>query len=130
MLQVREIESLKAIKELYLKYVHRMKQNVPKSELGIMLKNTFSTEFMSIRQFAHEVTRARIMGNHKIPEVAQSARITQDKVYKPIFKESEALKIREKPVLEQLAFWETTLKRMRAKKEGVVEMYSKLNGGS
>ena len=125
MLQVREIESLKAIKELYLKYVHRMKQNVPKSELGIMLKNTFSTEFMSIRQFAHEVTRARIMGNHKIPEVAQSARITQDKVYKPIFKESEALKIREKPVLEQLSFWETTLKRMRAKKEGVVEMYSK-----
>ena len=125
MLQVSEIESLKEIKELYLKYVGRMKQSVPKSELGIMLKNTFSKDFMSIREFAHEITRARIMGNHKIQEVAQASRVTQDKVYKPIFKESELLKIREKPVLEQLSFWETTLKRMRAKKEGVTQMYSK-----
>ena len=125
MLQVSEIESLKEIKELYLKYVGRMKQSVPKSEIGIMLKNTFSKDFMSIREFAHEITRARIMGNHKIQEVAQASRVTQDKVYKPIFKESELLKIREKPVLEQLSFWETTLKRMRAKKEGVTQMYSK-----
>tara|TARA_R100001530_G_scaffold28480_1_gene22526 strand:- start:1494 stop:5294 length:3801 start_codon:yes stop_codon:yes gene_type:complete len=127
MLQVGEIESLKEIKELYLKYVGRMKQSVPKGELMIMLKNTFNKEFMSIRQFAHEVTRARIMGNHKIPEVAQASRVTQDKVYKPIFKESEALKIREKPVLEALKFWETTLARIKAKKEGVAKFWSRFD---
>ena len=119
MYQVHEIESLKFIKDQYLKYLKANKQSVPKSEIGIMLKNTMNNDgVFSLSGFSKEVTKAMVMGEHAVPEVAQAARFSKKNFYDRLFKEANELKIREQPILHELNFWKYHLKEMQRMKSG------------
>jgi hypothetical protein len=77
---------MKDIKEQYMKYIARVQGAYPKTELGINMHNIMNSQ-MSLAQFSKEVTLTRLKGmQNDIPEIAQAARITQDKVYGPIGK--------------------------------------------
>ena len=127
MMRVGEIESHKMLKDQYLKYVQRQQtvtgDAVPKTDIGMMFKNRSkqkqSEGWLTETQFSKETTIARLNSfDHAIPEVAEAARITQKKVYEPLFKEANLLKIRELPVESELKFWQDTLKDIRKKGEG------------
>ena len=129
MMEVGNIEAMKGIKDQYLKYINRVQGAAPKTELGINLHNKFNNEHMSISQFAQEVTKSRLNKmQHEIPEVAQAARITQEKVYGPLGKEMQELGIRKLPIEREINFWKSTLERMKQKNEGTVNFKSKVDG--
>jgi len=124
MMRVGEIESHKMIKDQYLKYVQRQQletgATVPSTDFMMMFKNrgkdAQSQGWLNQTQFSKEITIARLNSfDHAIPEVAEAARITQKKVYEPLFKEANLLKIRELPVESELKFWQDTLKDIRKK---------------
>ncbi len=134
MMRVGEIESHKMIKDEYLKYVQRQQletgSSVPKTDFMMMFKNrgkdAQSQGWLNQTQFAKEITIARLNSfDHAIPEVAEAARITQKKVYEPLFKEANLLKIRELPVESELKFWQDTLKDIRKKGLGARTFKSK-----
>ena len=134
MMRVGEIESHKMLKDQYLKYVQRQQKetgaSVPKTDFMMMFKNrgkdAQSQGWLTESQFAKRVTIARLNSfDDAIPEVAEAARITQKKVYEPLFNLANELKIRELPVRSELAFWEAQLKNLRTKKEGSVSFTSK-----
>ena len=55
------------------------------SDLGILTKNTISPTGYSINGFSKEIAKARIKGNHDIPEIAASSRYIYDNLYKKLF---------------------------------------------
>ena len=133
MMEIGVLNSMREIKDLYLKYLERTKQKVPTTDIGITLKNTLTkntnSEKMSLREFSYEITKARIAGNHEIAEVAAAARRTNDLVYKPLFDEVKALKMREIPIRAELNFWENILKDMRTKTGETYKTFtSKIDG--
>ena len=74
MREVGSIEAMKGIKEQYLLYINRVQGKTPKTELGINLHNRFNGEYMSLQEFATEVTKTRLTKmQHDIPEVAAAA---------------------------------------------------------
>ena len=127
MLRVGEVQSHNLIKEQYLLYVKREQgaHKVPKTNLGTMVHNKYNNEFMSLNEFSVEVTKARLNKGSDIKEVDAAYRISEAKVYKPLFEQSNLLKIREMPVLQELNFWSKILKGIRAKKEGTYKYWSK-----
>ena len=130
MMEVGNIEAMKAIKEQYLKYIARTQGSSPKSEIGINLHNQFNNK-MSLAEFSREVTKTRLKGmQHDIPEIAESARISQSKVYGPLGEEMQNLGIRKLPIERELKFWESILKTMKTKKETTVNFKSKVDGQS
>ena len=131
-LRMREapsIEAMKEIKEQYLLYVNRVQGKTPKTELGINLHNRMNGEYMSLQEFATEVTKTRLNKmQHDTPEVAAAARVTQDKVYGPLGKEIQDLGIRKLPIERELAFWKSTLENMIKKGEASKSFKSKVDG--
>jgi hypothetical protein len=84
---------------------------------------------MSLAQFSKEVTLTRLKGMQSdIPEIAQAARITQDKVYGPIGKEMQELGIRKLPIERELNMWKDILEQMKKKGEGTFTRTSKVDG--
>ena len=138
MMRVGEIESHKMIRELYENYIKRVQgfDKLPKTNLGLNLHNRLTKhtqegvlDRMSLAQFSHEVTRARLNGfTHDVPEVASAARATQKKVYGPLFEKIQQLKIREMPIISELRFWQEQLKSMKKKGEGSKTYTSKVDG--
>jgi hypothetical protein len=128
MREVGSIEAMKEIKEQYLLYINRVQGKAPKTELGINLHNRFNGK-MSLQEFATEVTKTRLNKmQHDVPEIAAAARITDEKVYKPIGKEVQELGIRKLPIERELAFWKSTLENMIKKGEGTKSFKSKVDG--
>ena len=131
-LRMREalsIQAMKGIKEQYLLYVNRVQGKTPKTELGINLHNRMNGEFMSLQEFATEVTKTRLNKmQHEVPEVAAAARITQDNVYGPIGKEVQDLGIRKLPIQRELNMWKSILENMIKKGEGTFTTTSKVDG--
>tara|TARA_R110002153_G_scaffold182269_1_gene335592 strand:+ start:444 stop:3671 length:3228 start_codon:yes stop_codon:yes gene_type:complete len=126
MMRVGEIESHKMIKDQYLTYVQRQQKttgaNVPKTDLMMMFKNRGKTAqsqgWLNQDQFAKEISIARLNSfDHAIPEVAEAARITQKKVYEPLFQLANDLKVREAPVLSELKFWQKQLENLLKDKQ-------------
>ena len=70
----------------------------------MMFKNRRTEGWYSLDEFSQQVTIARLKGTHDVPEIAEAARITSEKVYKPLFKLVNELKIREIPVIAELNF--------------------------
>ena len=100
-------------------YLKENKQTVPKSEIGIMLKNTMNNDgALSLSGFSKEVTKAMVAGEHAVPEVAAAARFSKKNFYDRLFKEANELKIREQPILHELNFWKYTLQEMKRTKSG------------
>jgi hypothetical protein len=138
MMRVGEIESHKLVKDEYINYIKRVQgtEKVPQTNLGLALHNKMTKntqpqmmDRMSLDQFSHEVTRARLNGfNHAVPEVSNAARHTQKKVYGPLFEQIQQLKIREMPIISELRFWESQLKTMRKKGEMSKTYTSKVDG--
>jgi hypothetical protein len=138
MMRVGEIESHKLVKDEYVNYIKRIQgiEKVPGTNLGLALHNKLTQntkpglmDRMSLDQFSHEVTRARLNGfSHSVPEVANAARHTQKKVYGPLFEQIQQLKIREMPIISELRFWESQLKTMRKKGETSKTYTSKVDG--
>jgi len=138
MMRVGEIESHKLVKDEYINYIKRIQgiEKVPGTNLGLALHNKLTQntkpglmDRMSLDQFSHEVTRARLNGfSHSVPEVANAARHTQKKVYGPLFEQIQQLKIREMPIISELRFWESQLKTMRKKGETSKTYTSKVDG--
>jgi hypothetical protein len=138
MMRVGEIESHKLVKDEYINYIKRVQgtEKVPQTNLGLALHNKMTKntqpqmmDRMSLDQFSHEVTRARLNGfTHAVPEVSSAARHTQKKVYGPLFEEIQQLKIREMPIISELRFWESQLKTMRKKGEMSKTYTSKVDG--
>jgi hypothetical protein len=137
MMRVGEIESHKLIKDEFEKYIARIQGSraVPKTDLGLNLHNKLTKDTpggfmdrMSLAQFSHEVTRARLNGfSHPIQEVSAAARHTQDKVYGPLFEKIQQLGIREMPVETELLFWKSQLDAMRKKGETFRNYTSKVD---
>ena len=131
-LRMREalsIQAMKGIKEQYLLYINRVQGKTPKTELGINLHNRMNGEFMSLQEFATEVTKTRLNKmQHEVPEVAAAARITQDNVYGPIGKEVQDLGIRKLPIQRELNMWKSILENMIKKGEGTFTTTSKVDG--
>ena len=129
MMRVGEIESHKMVKDQYTKYVQRQQletgASVPRTDIGMMFKNRKTEGWYSLDEFSKEVTIARLKGTHDIPEVAEAARITSEKVYKPLFNQVNELKIREIPVIAEIKFFESELKRLRKQGQGSVTYKSK-----
>jgi len=138
MMRVGEIESHKLVKDEYINYIKRIQgvEKVPSTNLGLALHNKLSKDTkpglmdrLSLDQFSHEVTKARLNGfSHDIPEIAAAARHTQKHVYGPLFEQIQQLKIREMPIISELRFWESQLKSMRKKGETSVTYTSKVDG--
>lgn len=138
MMRVGEIESHKLVKDEYINYIKRIqgREKLPGTNLGLALHNKLTQhtkpglmDRMSLDQFSHEVTRARLNGfSHAVPEVSSAARHTQKKVYGPLFEEIQQLKIREMPIISELRFWESQLKTMRKKGETSKTYTSKVDG--
>ena len=124
-MKVDELEAHMAVKNKYLEYVGRVQgENAkPKSNIGLHLHNKLTPNYLTLSEFSQEVAKARILKKHDIPEVYESARIYGDKVYDKLWKEIDELGIREMPVLKELALWEETLKKMKLKKEKIVDFY-------
>ena len=137
-MRVGEITSHRLIKDEYEKYIARMQgeEKVPTTGLGLNLHNRLTKhtdeglmDRMSLAQFSHEVSRARLNGfSHPIQEVSAAARHTQKHVYGPLFEQIQQLKIREMPIISELRFWEAQLKGMRKKGEGSRTYTSKVDG--
>jgi hypothetical protein len=128
MREVGSIEAMKDIKEQYMKYIARVQGAYPKTELGINMHNIMNSQ-MSLAQFSREVTLTRLKGMQSdIPEIAQAARITQDKVYGPIGKEMQELGIRKLPIERELNFWKGTMETMKKKGETSKSFKSKVDG--
>ena len=134
MMRVGEIESHKMIKDQYLTYVQRQQKttgaNVPKTDLMMMFKNRGKTAqsqgWLNQDQFAKEISIARLNSfDHAIPEVAEAARITQKKVYEPLFQLANDLKVREAPVLSELKFWQKQLENLLKDKQSSKTFKSK-----
>lgn len=138
MMRVGEIESHKLVKDEYINYIKRIQgvEKVPSTNLGLALHNKLTKDTkpglmdrLSLDQFSHEVTKARLNGfSHDIPEIASAARHTQKHVYGPLFEQIQQLKIREMPIISELRFWESQLKSMRKKGETSVTYTSKVDG--
>ena len=130
MMRVGEIESHKLVKDQYINYIKRTQSEnaVPSTNVGLAFHNKMTPNRYSLDEFSHEVTKARIKGGSDIPEVDKAYRITQEKVYGPLFEEIQKLKIREMPVISELKFWESQLKAMKKKGEGSKTFTSKVDG--
>jgi len=133
MMRVGEIESHKMVKDQFLNYVKRQQaetgSSVPKTNIGLAIKNKLTDGYYSLDQFAKEVTIARLNGmTHDVPEIAAAARNTDEFVYKPLFQQIKDLKIRELPIISELRFWEAQLKQMREKGLGSKTYKSKIDG--
>lgn len=138
MMRVGEIESHKLVKDEYINYIKRIqgREKLPGTNLGLALHNKLTQhtkpglmDRMSLDQFSHEVTKARLNGfNHAVPEVSAAARHTQKHVYGPLFEQIQQLKIREMPIISELRFWESQLKSMRKKGETSKTYTSKVDG--
>ena len=87
MLEKDVIVAQKEIENLYLKYLHRLGINAPRTKVGMNFINRLTPGKYSLREFAKEISIARINhGKHSIPEIAEAARFTQDLVYEPFLK--------------------------------------------
>ena len=129
MREVPSIEAMTSIKEQYLLYINRVQGKTPKTELGINLHNKFNGDFMSLAEFATEITKTRLNKmQHDVPEVAAAARVTQNKVYGPMGKEVQELGIRKLPIERELNMWKSILETMRKKGEGTFTSTSKVDG--
>ena len=138
MMRVGEIESHKLVKDEYINYIKRIQgvEKLPGTNLGLALHNKLTQhtkpglmDRMSLDQFSHEVTKARLNGfNHAVPEVSAAARHTQKHVYGPLFEQIQQLKIREMPIISELRFWESQLKSMKKKGETSKTYTSKVDG--
>ncbi len=128
MREVGSIEAMKDIKEQYMKYIARVQGSHPKTEIGLNMHNIMNSQ-MSLAQFSREVTLTRLKGmQNDIPEIAQAARVTQDKVYGPIGKEMQELGIRKLPIERELNFWKGTMDTMKKKGETSKSFKSKVDG--
>ena len=128
MREVGNIEAMKGIKEQYQLYVNRVQGKTLKTELGINLHN-LSGEFMSLAEFSREVTKTRLMKmQHDVPEVAAAARISDEKVYKPIGNEMQELGIRKLPIERELNMWKAILETLTKKGEKSFVRKSKVDG--
>ena len=89
MMRVGEIESHKLVKDQYINYIKRTQSEnaVPSTNVGLAFHNKMTPNRYSLDEFSHEVTKARIKGGSDIPEVDKAYRITQEKVYGPLFEE-------------------------------------------
>ncbi len=131
MYQQWEIENMRFVKEQYLKYLKRTNQigqDKNMSDLGILTKNTISPTGYSINGFSKEIAKARIKGNHDIPEVAASSRYIYDNLYKKLFDQANELKIRQQPVEHELNFWKGQLERFKEQKMGKSDYYEPSSG--
>ena len=130
MMRVGEIESHKLVKDQYINYIKRTQSEnaVPSTNIGLAFHNKMTPNKLSLDEFATAVTKARINGGSKIKEVDAAYRITQEKVYGPLFEQIQNLKIREMPVKSELTFWESQLKTMKKKGEGSKTFTSKVDG--
>jgi hypothetical protein len=138
MMRVGEIESHKLVKDEYINYIKRVQgsNKVPSTNLGLALHNKLTQntksgvkDRLSLDQFSHEVTKARLNGfSHDVPEVSSAARHTQKHVYGPLFEQIQQLKIREMPIISELRFWESQLKSMKKKGEMSKTYTSKVDG--
>jgi hypothetical protein len=128
MREVGSIEAMQEIKNQYLKYIARTQKSFPKTEIGVNLHNRFNNN-MSLAEFSREVTKSRLSGmQHEIAEVAEGARISQNKVYGPIGKEMQEMGIRKLPIERELNFWKATLDTMQKKGETTKSFTSKVDG--
>ena len=130
MMRVGEIESHKLVKDQYINYIKRTQSEnvIPSTNIGLAFHNKMTPNRFSLDEFATAVTKARINGGSKIKEVDAAYRITQEKVYGPLFEQIQKLKIREMPVTSELRFWESQLKAMKKKGEGSKTFTSKVDG--
>ena len=119
-MRVDEIVAQMEVQNKYLEYISRVQGEnaVPKTRIGMALHNKLTPNRLSLDEFSREVSKARILKKHDIPEVDASARIYGDKVYDKLFKDIDELGIRSMPVEKELALWNETLKRIRKKGEG------------
>ena len=113
--EVAVIESMKDIKNIYLRYLESIGQTKPKTEAGINWRNSFSKEGMSMSQFSNEIVRARIMGKEYKGNsfVIEAARVTEEKVYGPLMKQIQKYKLREEPVLAEIRTMESILQMFK-----------------
>ena len=111
------IEAHKLMEDLFTKYLDRIGRSlVTGSNLEMNLTQRFSTNTMSLNQFSKEITKARLNNlSHDIPEVAEAARITQEKVYRPFLEALNKYGVRLEPIERELRFWEDVLYRMKKK---------------
>ena len=130
MMRVGEIESHKLVKDQYINYIKRTQSEnaVPSTNIGLAFHNKMTPNRLSLDEFATAVSKARINGGSKIKEVDAAYRVTQEKVYGPLFEQIQNLKIREMPVTSELRFWESQLKTMKKKGEGSKTFTSKVDG--
>ena len=114
------IEAHKLMEDLYMKYLDRLGKSLKTgSNIEMNLTQRLSQDgTMSLNQFSKEITKARLNNlNHDIPEVAEAARITQEKVYKPFLDKLNQYGVRLEPIERELRFWEDVLYRMTKKGE-------------
>ena len=113
--EVAVIESMKDIKNIYLRYLESIGQTKPVTEVGINWRNSFSKEGMSMSQFSNEIVRARILGKEYKGNsfVVEAARITEEKVYGPLMKQIQKYKLREEPVLAEIRTMESILQMFK-----------------
>jgi hypothetical protein len=131
MLEKDVIVAQKQIENLYLKYLHRLGINAPRTKVGMNFINRLTPGKYSLREFAKEISRARINhGKHDIPEIAEAARVTQDLVYEPFLKMMNAAGVRLEPIEREMFFWESILHSMKRKQQTSREFTSDLYGTS
>ena len=125
------IVAQKEIENLYLKYLHRLGINAPRTKVGMNFINRLTPGKYSLREFAKEISKARINhGKHDIPEIAEAARVTQDLVYEPFLKMMNAAGVRLEPIEREMFFWESILHSMKRKNQTMREFTSELYGTS
>ena len=112
------VEAHKAIRDLYSKYLFRLKQRVPMSEAGLSFTNKMNKNVMSLSEFSTEVTRARLNNlRHDIQEVSEAARVTQEKLFGPFLELITKYRLRLDPLERELTFWKSVLHKMVRKGE-------------
>ena len=128
--EVAVIESMKDIKNIYLRYLESIGQTKPKTEAGINWRNSFSNEGMSMSQFSNEIVRARIMGKEYKGNsfVIEAARVTEEKVYGPLMKQIQKYKLREEPVLAEIRTMEGILQMFKDTKTTTKIVKSQIDG--
>jgi len=116
------------LRQAYERYLKRIGQDVPKTHVGLLMKNRFTEGKLTYNQFAHEVTVARLQNmEHEITEVALGARITERFVYKPIGQEMVALGLHTEHLTRKISILEGMAKSM-AKSGKQTGSYTRADG--
>jgi hypothetical protein len=131
-LKMREapvVEAQLQIRDLYLKYLESINVEKPLTEVQLNFVNRLSNKGLTMKQFNHEITVARLNDfTHSIPEIAEAARITEKLVYGPIGKEMNELGLKIEPALREQSFWESILTKMNKEKSNTTTFTSAVDG--